>query len=91
MERGSLIIYDMKGKIWFNSGDAQGDVLPHISPYGLPFVITEYGQLDNKKVTGVNPVTKELITEEIKVKPTYEDLENQLLLSENAKVEGGIF
>lgn len=39
----------------------------------------------------VNPVNKELIIEDIKVKLTYEDLENQLLLSENAKVEGGIF
>lgn len=36
MQRGSLIIYDNTGKIFLNTGDAEGDVLPHTLPDGLP-------------------------------------------------------
>lgn len=82
MQRGSLIIYDNTGKIWFKSGDAEGDILPHVLPEGLQHIITEFGQLNNKRVLSVDPVTKEVVTEDIEVKPTYEELETQLLLNE---------
>ncbi|APQ77096.1 hypothetical protein [Clostridium botulinum] len=97
MQRGSLIIYDNTGKIFLNTGDAEGDVLPHTLPDGLPYIITEFGQLKGKIAKGVNVETKELIlenilhteTEEEKLKREKQELENQLLLKEN-KETGGI-
>lgn len=93
MQRGSLIIYDNLGKIWLDTGDAEGDILPHVYPDGLPYIETVYGELDNKiaKSVDVTVTPHKLVTEDIEVKPSYEDLENQLLLAENEKVEGGIF
>lgn len=96
MKRGSLIIYDNNGKIFLNTGDAEGDILPHTPPSGLPYIITEYGQLDGKIVKGVNVKTKELIledipkveTEEEKLRREKEELENQLLLAENKNLGG---
>lgn len=86
MERGSLIIYDNEGTVWYNSGDTIGNVLEHVTPSGLPYIITAYGQLDGKILKGINPVTKELITENIPISLTDEqriqELEDQLLLSQ---------
>lgn len=83
MKRGSLIIYDQNGEIWVNTGDAEGDINPHTIPEGLPYVITEFGALEGKRVIRVDAETKTLITEEIPTKPTYEELENQLLLGKD--------
>lgn len=83
MKRGSLIIYDENGTIWVNTGDAEGDILPHTPPMGLPYIITNFGELDNKKVIKINVETKQLITEDIPTKPTYEELENQILLGKD--------
>lgn len=96
VQRGSLIIYDNEGKIWVNTGDAEGDILPYTPPSGLPYIITEYGQLDGKIVKGVNVKTKELIledipkveTEEERLRREKEELENQLLLAENKNLGG---
>ncbi|MDF2591979.1 MAG: hypothetical protein K0S75_1445 [Clostridia bacterium] len=63
---GSLIIYDNNGRIWYNSGDMAGSVNPtHTIPVGLPYIITEYGELDGLIVESVDPVTKLLITQSI--------------------------
>lgn len=96
MQRGSLIIYDNDGKIWLNTGDAEGDVLQHDIPAGLPYILTEFGELDNKIVKGVDVKTKQLITEDIPYIETEEEkllrekreLENQLLLAENKNLGG---
>lgn len=96
MKRGSLIIYDGNGKVWLNTGDAEGDILPHIIPKGLPYIITEYGQLDGKIVKAINVETKELIledkpkveTEEEKLRREKEELENQLLLQADNNIGG---
>ncbi|APQ68120.1 hypothetical protein RSJ8_2878 [Clostridium botulinum] len=98
MQRGSLIIYDNTGKIFLNTGDAEGDVLPHTVPEGLPYLITEFGQLDNKIVKGIDVETKELITEDIphietqeeRLKREKQELENQLLLQADNNLDGGI-
>ncbi|BDR75750.1 hypothetical protein [Clostridium tetani] len=98
MKRGSLIIYDNEGKVWVNTGDAEGDILPHTLPSGLPYIITEYGQLEGKIVKGVNVETKELIledipkveTEEERLRREKEELENQLLLQADNNLDGGI-
>lgn len=84
MQRGSLIIYDTNGKVWINTGDAEGDILPNEIPVGLPYIETKFGELNNKKVLSVDiSVTPhKLVTEDIEVKPSYQDLENQLLLAQ---------
>lgn len=89
MQRGSLIIYDNEGKIWLNTGDAEGDVLPYTYPVGLPYIETIFGELKNKRVLRVEVITKTLITEDIETIPTYEELENQILLMADSQ-SGGI-
>lgn len=96
MKRGSLILYDSEGTIWVNTGDAEGDILPHTLPAGLPYIITEFGKLNGKKVLAVDVMTNTLITEDIpkveteeeRLRREKEELENQLLLKENENVGG---
>ena len=82
MQRGSLIIYDDNGKIWLNTGDAEGDVLPHEYPDGLPYIETQFGELANKRVLSVDVATGTLVTEDIAVQPSYEELQQQLLIAQ---------
>ena len=94
MQRGSLIIYDNSGKVWVNTGDAEGDILPHTTPDGLPYIETQFGELNGKNIIAVDVENKTLITENIVVPLTADqqqiiDLENQLLLAADA-AEGGI-
>lgn len=96
MKRGSLIIYDNEGTIFLNTGDAEGNILPHTLPVGLPYIITKYGELDGKVVKGVGVESKELILEDIikeesaeeKLLREKQELENQLLLAENKNLGG---
>lgn len=81
MQRGSLIIYDHEGRIWANTGDAEGDILPHEYPVGLPYIETQFGELRGKRVLGVDVYTKTLITEDVPIEPTYEELQQQLLIA----------
>lgn len=79
MQRGSLIIYDTTGKIFLNTGDAEGDILPHVLPQGLPYIQTQFGELNNKRVVSVDVATNMLITEDLLTPPTYDELQQQLL------------
>lgn len=83
MKRGSLLIYDNNGVVWFNSGDSEGDVPEHIKPVGLPCIVTNFGELNNVKKFHVDVNKKEIVIEEyFNIKPSYEELENQLLKAE---------
>ncbi|APF26635.1 hypothetical protein NPD5_291 [Clostridium sporogenes] len=86
MKRGSLIIYDNTGEIWVNTGDAEGNILPHIVPTGLPYIITEFGELDGRIVKGVDVETKKLILEDIPKVETEEDKLKDELLKTQAEV-----
>lgn len=93
MQRGSIIIYDNLGKIWSNSGDAEGDILPNELPVGLPYIETQFGELNGKKAVSVDVETKTLITGDITIPLTFEqqqiiELENQMLLMADAEVGG---
>lgn len=88
MQRGSLIIYDNNGKIWVNTGDAEGDVLPHEIPEGLPYILTEFGELDNKIIKGVDVEKKQLILEDAPIIESREGaLNRQLLQTQNAFID----
>jgi hypothetical protein len=82
MQRGSIIIYDNNGKIWINTGDAEGDILPNEVPAGLPYIETQFGELTNKRILSVDIATATLITENIPVQLTYEELQQQLLIAQ---------
>ncbi|MBY1674639.1 hypothetical protein KWY38_04245 [Clostridioides difficile] len=91
------IIYDQTGKIIFETGESCGDVLPHDTITELHYTDIEYGSIDYTKnrIVGINTETKQPILEEIQVyiskaEKEKQELENQLLLSVNQEIGGGI-
>ena len=94
MQRGNLVIYDEEGKIWYQSGEAEGDILPHEYPVGIPYMELPFGTMATKRLiridTSVEP--HEPVFEELEVQKTpeqiIEELENQILLLEDEKVGG---
>ena len=85
LKRGSLIIYDDTGRVFLDTGDAMGDISDHILPVGLPYILTQYGELDNRIVKSVDladPNHPKLVTETITKRPTYEELETMILEKE---------
>ncbi|VII50665.1 Uncharacterised protein [Clostridioides difficile] len=95
MNRANRIICDQTGKILLQTGEATGDILEHDEITELHFVDIPYGSVDYTKsrIVGINIETKEPILEEMPVYLTEEEkriqeLENQLLISENEKVGG---
>jgi hypothetical protein len=89
MQRGNLVIYDTTGKIFSQSGEIDGDVLPHEYPKGIPYIEIPFGTMAIKKLISID-VSKEVhepVFEDIVIPITPEqqriaDLENQLLESE---------
>lgn len=96
MTRGNLIVYDSTGKIYYQSGEIDSGELPiatHVYPVGVPYIEVPYGSTKGKRIifVDVSKTPHKLITEDIETKPSYEELENKVLLLENENVEGGIF
>lgn len=89
MERGNLVIYDpVTGKVWSQTGEAYGDVLPHEYPVGLPYIEIPFGTMVVKNLVSID------VTDPTNPIPVFEDvptflspeeriaeLENQLLLA----------
>ena len=69
MQLGNLVIYDNNGKIWYQSGEMEGDVLPITPPVGLPWIEIPFGTMATHKLSHVDVDTGEpvLIPYEIKV------------------------
>ncbi|HAT6237919.1 hypothetical protein ACWJU5_16470 [Clostridioides difficile] len=95
MDRANRIICDQTGKILLQTGEATGDILEHDEITELHFVDIPYGNIDytRNRIIGINIETKEPILEEIPVfiseeEKRIQELENQILLSENEKVGG---
>ncbi|MCC0716531.1 hypothetical protein [Clostridioides sp. ES-S-0077-01] len=95
MNRANRIIYNQKGEILLQTGEATGDVLEHDEITELHCIDIEYGSIDYTKnrIVGINIETKQLILEEIPVfmsdeEKRIQELENQILLNENEKVGG---
>ncbi len=84
MQRGALIIYDNSGVVFFNSGEAEGDVGEHIYPDGLPYLELPYGILSNKVVVSVDVESKtvNLENEPLSLEgKRIKELEDELLLT----------
>ncbi|HBG8316980.1 TPA: hypothetical protein KRG83_003707, partial [Clostridioides difficile] len=89
--------YDQTGKILFQTGEATGDVLEHDTITELHYIDVGYGNIDYSKqyIESINPITKELILKDIPIylseeEKRIQELENQLLLSVNQEIGGGI-
>jgi len=92
-QRGNLVIYDITGKIFSQTGEAEGDILPHEYPVGIPYMEIPFGTMAIKRVKSIDitvtphqPVYEDIIltktTEQIRI----EELENQLLLMSDALI-----
>ncbi len=83
MQRGNLVIYDITGKIVFQTGEAEGNIFPHEYPVGIPYIEIPFGTMSQKRVISIDvsdPKKHKPIFENIPYTPTYEDLENELLI-----------
>ncbi|MDB0519954.1 hypothetical protein C4R87_19220 [Clostridioides difficile] len=69
MERGNRVIYDQTGRVWFQTGEAIGDILEHDVIPELHCLDVEYGSIDYTKqyIESINPVTRELVIKDIEV------------------------
>lgn len=98
MQRGNLIVYDDNGRIWVQSGEAEGDVLPHEYPVGIPYMELPYGTMATKILKGIDvtkvphqPILEEIIrveSEAERLQREKEELENQMLLMADSQVGG---
>lgn len=100
MKRGNLILYDNTGRIFLQTGEAQGDVLPHEYPVGIPYIEIPFGVMRNKIIIGVDVSTNphNLIVEDIPHVETEEErlqrelleAQEQIVNLEYEKLIGGI-
>lgn len=88
MNRGNLVTYDLSGRIWSQTGEASGDILPHEYPVGIPWIEIPYGKMATKMLVAIDvsvepnqPVFEE-ITKSKTDAERIEELENQLLEAE---------
>lgn len=94
MQRGNLVIYDNDGRIWYQSGEAEGDILAHEYPVGLPYIEIPFGTMKSKRLISIDtsvkphvPVFEDIIREKTQ-EEVIQELENQILLLEDEKVGG---
>lgn len=94
MQRGNLVIYDTTGKIFSQTGEAEGDILSHEYPVGLPYIEIPFGTMSTKRLISIDvavtphePVFEEIAREKTQ-QEIIQELENQILLLEDEKVGG---
>lgn len=85
MQRGNLVIYDETGKIFSQTGEAEGDVLPHEYPIGIPYMEIPFGTMATKRLLSIDVSDSNNhvpVFEDIPQQPTYEELQQQLLIAQ---------
>ncbi|MCC0693034.1 hypothetical protein [Clostridioides sp. ZZV14-6387] len=84
MNRGNRIIYDQTGKVWFQTGEATGDILEHDVITELHCLDVEYGSINYSKqyIESINPATKEPVLKDIEIVLTDEQKRLQALEEE---------
>ncbi|NMS91997.1 hypothetical protein HGQ85_18960 [Clostridioides difficile] len=97
IEVGRRIFFDEEGEIIFYEGESKGNVLERKDIKKIEYIDLPYNYIDYEKyrIIGINIETKQPILEEIPIFITEEEkriqeLENQLLLSVNQEIGGGI-
>lgn len=84
MKRGNLVIYDLEGTIISQSGEADGEWVPHIYPVGVPYLELPFGVMKGKNLLKIDTSDSRNhvpVFEDIPYVPTYEDLQNELLIA----------
>lgn len=90
MQRGNLVIYDAEGKIFSQTGEAEGDILPHEYPVGIPYMEIPFGVMTTKQLVRIdvsNPSKHVPVFEDVTPLKTPEQLrieELERLLAEKA-------
>lgn len=77
MQRGNLVIYDKTGKIFSQTGEAEGAVLPHEYPVGIPYIEIPFGTMATKRVVRIDvsdPNNHIPIFEDIEIQKTPEEI-----------------
>lgn len=76
LKRGNLIIYDLAGTIISQTGEAKGDVLPHVYPVGVPYIELAYGETFEKRIISVDVSVEphQVITENLPKEKSQEDI-----------------
>lgn len=67
MQRGNLVTYDMAGVIYSQTGEAEGNVLPHVYPVGIPYLEISFGTMATKRLVRIDTTTEPHT-------PVFEDL-----------------
>lgn len=57
MQRGNLVLYDETGKVFNQSGEAEGDLLPHVYPVGIPHIEIPFGEMADKHLIRIDVST----------------------------------
>lgn len=81
MQRGNLVIYDKTGKIFSQTGEAEGAVLPHEYPVGIPYIEIPFGTMATKRVVRIDvsgPNNHIPILEDIEIQKTPEEIIEEL-------------
>lgn len=97
MQVGSRIYYNQDGKVLFQTGEMEGDVLPRVKNEVVSYVDLPYGDTSLQNVIafhiedGKIVVDKRLEAQLSEEERRIRELEDQLIMSENNNIEGGIF
>ena len=88
MQRGNLVIYDETGKIFLQTGEAEGDIISHVYPVGIPYLEIPFGTMARKRLISVDvtktphePVFEDIIIPLTPEEQRIQELENELLLT----------
>ncbi|PKM93897.1 MAG: hypothetical protein CVU84_13390 [Firmicutes bacterium HGW-Firmicutes-1] len=77
----------------FQTGEAEGDLLPHVYPVGtLLWTEIPFGTMATKKLISIDPISKFPVFEDLPIVQTeserIEELENQLLMQADEMIGG---
>ena len=97
LEVGRRIFFDEEGEIIFYEGQSRGNVVERKNIKKIEYIDLPYDYIDYEKyrIIGMNIETKQPILKEIPIymneeEKRIQELENQLLLSVNQEIGGGI-
>lgn len=76
MYRGNLVLYDMTGKIFSQTGEAEGEILQHTYPIGIPYIEIPFGTMATKKLISIDVTTEPHVPifEDLPIEKTQEEL-----------------
>lgn len=83
MQRGNLVIYDLEGTIVYQTGEAEGNILPHEYPVGIPYMEIPFGTMKTKRLIRIDTTVEPH-------EPIFEDVEKITKTPLQTAVENGV-